>query len=276
MLRRPGNIPNKVLIAAAALSLTAVTAGISPAASAAGRPPAPSIAATHVSPRSAVPWRRVGPGWVLAQYWPGRFADPGQAKAAPVTLYLISPAGHRYLLRRWAATKKPLCLTDWSGDKTRVLLFRPAQRPAGAADPGHRPGQPHQPAPAGVVLHHQLHPARRAGPARLPAGPRPAASWCGSASPAGWSRCWPAARMTARLCTPPRARRSRWLAPRASSWSAPTAASSAGCRYRAPGRRVASPPGGGTRGPSWPAASRGARTATGYGWCPPAGPGPGR
>jgi TolB protein len=125
MLRRPGNIPNKVLIAAATLSLTAVTAGISPAASAAGRPPAPSasVAATHVSPRAAVPWRRVGPGWVLAQYWPGRFADPGQAKAAPVTLYLISPAGHRYLLRRWAATKKPVGLTDWSGDKTRVLLF---------------------------------------------------------------------------------------------------------------------------------------------------------
>src|SRR6202035_2325981 len=125
MLRRPGNIPNKVLIAAAALSLTAVTAGISPAASAAGRPPAPSasVAATHVSPRAAVPWRRVGPGWVLAQYWPGRFADPGQAKAAPVSLYLISPAGHRYLLRRWAATRKPLGLTDWAGDKTRVLLF---------------------------------------------------------------------------------------------------------------------------------------------------------
>ncbi len=70
-----------------------------------------------------MPWRRVGPGWALAQYWPGRFADPGQAKAAPVTLYLISPAGHRYLLRRSAATKSPSYVTDWSGDKTRALLF---------------------------------------------------------------------------------------------------------------------------------------------------------
>lgn len=123
MLRRPGNIPNKVLIAAAALSLTAVTTGISPAASAAGRPPAPSVAATHVSPRAAVPWRRVGPGWVLAQYWPGRISFVHKAIAAPVTLYLISPAGHRYQLHRWAATKDPLYVLDWSGDKTRALLY---------------------------------------------------------------------------------------------------------------------------------------------------------
>jgi hypothetical protein len=125
MLRRPGNIPNKVLIATVALSLTAVTSGLSPAASAAGRPPAPGAgaAATHVSPRSAVPWRRVGPGWVLAQYWPGRFFYQSKPKAASASLYLISPAGHRYLLRRSAATKNPPYVTDWSGDKARALLY---------------------------------------------------------------------------------------------------------------------------------------------------------
>ncbi|MGH3393465.1 MAG: hypothetical protein ACRDPO_02130, partial [Streptosporangiaceae bacterium] len=82
-----------------------------------------AVAAAHVSPRSAVPWRRVGPGWVLAQYWPARFADPRKAIAAPVTLYLISPAGHRYQLHRWAATKNPMYVLDWSGDKTRALLY---------------------------------------------------------------------------------------------------------------------------------------------------------
>ena len=130
MVRMPRNVRNRVLIAAAALSLAAVTSGFSPAASAAGRPRAPgagvppaAVAAAHVSPRSTVPWRRVGPGWVLAQYWPGRYADPGRAIAAPVTMYLIDPTGRRYLIRRWAATKKPLGLIDWSGDKTRALLF---------------------------------------------------------------------------------------------------------------------------------------------------------
>jgi hypothetical protein len=123
MVRMPRNIFNKVLIAAVALSLVTVTTGISPAASAAGRPPAPRAAAAHVSPRSAVPWRRVGPGWGLAQYWPGRFYYQSRPKAAPVSLYLISPAGHRYLLRRSAATKNPLYVIDWSGDKTRALLF---------------------------------------------------------------------------------------------------------------------------------------------------------
>lgn len=131
------NIPNRVLIATTALSLAAVTSGFSPAASAAGRPRAPgagvagaAVAAAHVSPRSAVPWRRVGPGWVLAQYWPGRFSYVSKAIAAPVTLYLISPAGRRYQLRRWAATKNPLYVLDWSGDKTRTA---PPCTPARAA-----------------------------------------------------------------------------------------------------------------------------------------------
>lgn len=67
----------------------------------------------------------VGPGWVLAQYWPGQLAGLGQAKAAPATLYLISPSGHRYQVHHWATTKRPLYLMDWSGDKARALLYSP-------------------------------------------------------------------------------------------------------------------------------------------------------
>jgi TolB protein len=76
----------------------------------------------QAQPRAAVPWHRVGPGWVLAEYWPGRFAENGKPKAAAATLYLISPAGVKYRLFRWASTKAPPFLLDWSGDKTRALV----------------------------------------------------------------------------------------------------------------------------------------------------------
>jgi hypothetical protein len=74
------------------------------------------------APRAAVPWKRVGPGWVLAEYWPGRFQENGNAKAAAATLYLISPGGVRYRLFHWASAKMPPILVDWSGDKTRALV----------------------------------------------------------------------------------------------------------------------------------------------------------
>ena len=120
----PRNIINKGLILPVAVSIAAAMGGVSGAASVTSRPvtSAASARAAQVSPRSAVPWRRVGPGWVLTEYWPGRLAYEGKAVAAPATLYLISPAGHRYQLRRSAATKQPWYLIDWSGDKTRALL----------------------------------------------------------------------------------------------------------------------------------------------------------
>jgi uncharacterized membrane protein YfbV (UPF0208 family) len=84
--------------------------------------PGASLAAGQVGPRSAVPWRRVGAGWVLAEYWPGQFGFQGKPKAAVATLYLIDPAGGRYWLHRSAVTKNPPFLVDWSGDKSRALL----------------------------------------------------------------------------------------------------------------------------------------------------------
>ena len=112
MGRSRGFISNKVVVALMTISIAVGVSGLSPAAGA--------------SPRPAVPWARVGPGWVLAQYWPGRFSYAGQAIAAPVTLYLISPSGHRYLVHRWASTKNPLYVIDWSGDKARALLYASA------------------------------------------------------------------------------------------------------------------------------------------------------
>jgi hypothetical protein len=80
------------------------------------------LGAGMVGSRSAVPWRRVGAGWVLAEYWPGRFAGAAKPVAAAATLYLIDPAGGRYQLYRWPDTASPPELIDWSGDKTRALL----------------------------------------------------------------------------------------------------------------------------------------------------------
>jgi hypothetical protein len=117
-------------VAVLAVALTAALAiggaGAATAASAASRPAAASgpgeLAAGLVGSRSAVPWRHVGGGWVLAEYWPGRPAFQGKPVAAAATLYLIDPAGGRYRIYRWAATTSPPYLVDWSGDKSRALL----------------------------------------------------------------------------------------------------------------------------------------------------------
>jgi hypothetical protein len=46
--------------------------------------------------------------------------------AAPVTLYMIDPEGGMYQIYQWPATTDLRYLIDWSGDKTRVLLYDPA------------------------------------------------------------------------------------------------------------------------------------------------------
>lgn len=75
------------------------------------------LPAGRTGARSQIPWRIVGPGWSLVEY------TSGSAKTAgPVWLFLVDPAGGRYQVYRWAATKTPWQLIDWSGDKARALL----------------------------------------------------------------------------------------------------------------------------------------------------------
>ena len=75
------------------------------------------LPAGHVGTRSQIPWRIVGSGWSLVEF------TTGSAKAAgPVWLFLVDPAGGRYQVYRWSATRTPWQLIDWSGDKSRVLL----------------------------------------------------------------------------------------------------------------------------------------------------------
>src|SRR6266436_2227985 len=103
-----------------ALSLAANAADTASAVAPGGR--TAQLHAGQTGPRSAVPWKQVGPGWVLSVYWPGKadiFRKP--AAAVPV-LYLFNPAGGRYVIRRWPATKNPPFVMDWSGDMARALL----------------------------------------------------------------------------------------------------------------------------------------------------------
>jgi hypothetical protein len=124
---RPGRrrLAGATAAAAMACGLVAAGGGVSLAAvaghaGAAGS--ARALAAGQAGARAAVPWRRVGAGWVLAEYWNGRYAEAGKPVAAPAALYLVDPAGGRYQLYRTAVTKSPPQLIDWSGDKSRALL----------------------------------------------------------------------------------------------------------------------------------------------------------
>ena len=96
----------------------ATTSAVTSAATTAGTAhAAASTAAATVRARAQVPWSKVGPGWELAEYT----AAPA-GKAAPVTLYLISPAGVRYSMHTWTGRGMIPYLIAWSGDKTRALL----------------------------------------------------------------------------------------------------------------------------------------------------------
>ncbi len=111
------------LISLGSLSLGAGGSGAAAAAAGRSRPvPVIGIRAGQTGPRSAVPWRHVGPGWVLVEYWPGRQGFEANPKAAAAVLYIVDPAGGRYRLFRWPVMKNPPFLADWSGDKTRALI----------------------------------------------------------------------------------------------------------------------------------------------------------
>ena len=71
-----------------------------------------------------VPWHSVGRGWILADL------AASQSASGRGTLYLVSPAGHRY---RLGAAPVNATLTDWSGDGTDALFFT---QPPGSATTG--------------------------------------------------------------------------------------------------------------------------------------------
>jgi len=80
----------------------------------------------------AVPWSRVGPGWMLATWSPAGGHRPGVEPApgepdratATTTLYLVDPAGGRYPITTFPppGDKAAPELIDWSGDGSRALF----------------------------------------------------------------------------------------------------------------------------------------------------------
>jgi TolB protein len=86
----------------------------------------PTGAAQATAPRTAssaaVPWRSVGPGWVLDTYSAGTRARP-----APTALYLVSPGGAKYRLLTWPVSATPApTIVAWAGDKTEALFALPS------------------------------------------------------------------------------------------------------------------------------------------------------
>ena len=105
------------VLAVGAVSLSATAGSAATAATAGTAHGTTSTAGLTAQARAQVPWSKVGPGWVLAEY------DSGAAgRTAPVTLYLISPAGVRYSMHTWSGRGLIPNLIAWSGDKTRALL----------------------------------------------------------------------------------------------------------------------------------------------------------
>jgi hypothetical protein len=108
-----------ITIATAVLSAGALTAALLATGTAATAEPATASHAVTTAQVAGVPWRHVGPGWVLAQY---TTAAPEGGKAGPVTLYLISPGGARYQLARWPDSRTAPGLVAWSPDGKRALF----------------------------------------------------------------------------------------------------------------------------------------------------------
>jgi hypothetical protein len=104
--------------AAAAATVRAAGAAGAAGAKAATTAATASVAAASAATPARVPWSKVGRGWELVQYTTGATGKP-----APVTLYLIDPAGHRYALYTWGAHDSAPYLIGWSGDKARALFI---------------------------------------------------------------------------------------------------------------------------------------------------------
>jgi len=105
----------------AILTAVLLTAGTMAGVAAAAQPAAPAAAAAPAAPaaRAGVPWDRVGPGWILAQYTTAR---PEGGASGPETLDLISPSGTRYQLARWSDSRFAPVLLAWSPDGKRALF----------------------------------------------------------------------------------------------------------------------------------------------------------
>lgn len=89
----------------------------------------PAAATGAEAALSAVPWSKVGPGWILAEWSPVTPHRPGEKQApdaptdenSPTTVYLVDPAGNRFSITTFTPGSN-LGLVDWSGDGSHALF----------------------------------------------------------------------------------------------------------------------------------------------------------
>ena len=115
-------VPFAAMTVAASLTFCAMTTA-SAATAAHHAQPGLMVAAGHTAGRSAVPWKQVGPGWTLVTYTTAtEFAT--HPKRGATTLYLVDPAGGKYVMYRWPHVPAygGVDLLAWSGDATRAML----------------------------------------------------------------------------------------------------------------------------------------------------------
>jgi hypothetical protein len=126
MTARRLGLRRRSVAAAVAISLVLSVIGWVTASAATSPAGTAEVGPGPAAPRSAVPWKLVGPGWALAIYNDGT-TNP----LAPTTsLYLVDPRGGKYTLRFWPANARYLAriplaewtLQTWSGDRDRALL----------------------------------------------------------------------------------------------------------------------------------------------------------
>jgi hypothetical protein len=118
----------RVAAPVAALALAVGLTLVGPSVAAAGirgqhAQPALVLGSGRTASPSRVPWRRVGPGWALVVY---TTATPFATRPKPgaTTLYLVDPAGGKYVMYRWPQVPADggVYLLAWSGDGKRVML----------------------------------------------------------------------------------------------------------------------------------------------------------
>ena len=83
------------------------------------------LGAGQTGTRTQVPWAKLGPGWVLAEYSASVSPDSSaKPRLGPVSLYLIDPVGGRYLMYRWASRQGRSLpgLIAWSPDGSSALI----------------------------------------------------------------------------------------------------------------------------------------------------------
>jgi hypothetical protein len=96
--------------------------------------PAGMAGAGRTASRAAVPWSLVGPGWALVTYTTATLYA-ARPEAGATTLYLVDPAGGKYVLYQWPHVPADggVELLAWSGDGTRAML-EVATGPAGSVE----------------------------------------------------------------------------------------------------------------------------------------------